>query len=111
MLEQQKKNGAVAVKFEAAYLRSLDFGPSEPQEVAQQVYAHFVKGGVPLKPDYIRLQNYLFRYIAREAGRWDLPVHIHTGGGCGTYFMLMGSNPALWNPCSMTLPCAKPISC
>jgi hypothetical protein len=95
VLELQKKNGAVAVKFEAAYLRSLDFGPPEPLEAVHQIYAHFVKGDVPLKPDYIRLQNYLFRYIAREAGRLGLPVHIHTGGGCGSYFMLMGSNPAL----------------
>jgi uncharacterized protein len=95
VLELQKKNGAVAVKFEAAYLRSLDFGPPEPLEAVHQIYAHFVKGDVSLKPDYIRLQNYLFRYIAREAGRLGLPVHIHTGGGCGSYFMLMGSNPAL----------------
>lgn len=95
VLEQQKKNGAVAVKFEAAYLRSLDFGPPEPIEAVQQIYAHFVKGDVPIKADYIRLQNFLFRYIAREAGRLGMSVHIHTGGGCGTYFMLMGSNPAL----------------
>jgi uncharacterized protein len=95
VLEQQKQNGAVAIKFEAAYLRSLDFGPTEPMEAVQQIYAHFVKGDVPLKADYTRLQNYLFRYIAREAGRLGLPVHIHTGGGCGSYFMLMGSNPAL----------------
>jgi uncharacterized protein len=95
ILEWQKQNGAVAVKFEAAYLRSLDFGPTEPRQAVQQIYAHFVKGDVPLKADYTRLQNYLFRYIAREAGRLGLPVHIHTGGGCGTYFMLMGANPAL----------------
>jgi hypothetical protein len=95
VLEMQKKNGAVAIKFEAAYLRSLDFGPAEPIQLVQQIYAHFVKGDVPLTHDYTRLQNSLFRYIAREAGRLGLPVHIHTGGGCGTYFMLMGSNPAL----------------
>jgi uncharacterized protein len=95
ILELQKKNGAVAVKFEAAYLRPLDFGPAEPLEAVQQIYIHFVKGGVPPRADYLRLQNFLFRYIAREAGRLGLPVHIHTGGGCGTYFMLMGSNPAL----------------
>lgn len=95
VLELQKKNGAVAIKFEAAYLRSLDFGVPEPMESVQQIYAHFVKGDVPLKSDYTRLQNYLFRYTAREAGRLGLPVHIHTGGGCGSYFMLMGSNPAL----------------
>jgi uncharacterized protein len=95
VLELQKKNGAVAIKFEAAYLRSLDFGVSEPLEAVQQIYARFVKGDVPLKPDYTRLQNFLFRFVAREAGRLGLPVHIHTGGGCGSYFMLMGSNPAL----------------
>jgi uncharacterized protein len=94
-LELQKKNGAVAIKFEAAYLRSLDFGPPEPLEAVQRIYQHFVKDGVPLKADYVRLQNVLFREIAREAGRLGLPVHLHTGGGCGTYFMLSGSNPAL----------------
>jgi hypothetical protein len=95
VLEMQKKNGAVAIKFEAAYLRSLDFGAAEPMQAVQQVYAHFIKGDVPIPHDYTRLQNFLFRYIAREAGRLGMPVHIHTGGGCGTYFMLMGSNPAL----------------
>ncbi len=95
VLELQKKNGAVAIKFEAAYLRTLDFGPAETQQAVQQIYAHFVKGDIPSNPDYIRLQNYLFHYIAAEAGRLGLPVHIHTGGGCGSYFMLMGSNPAL----------------
>jgi hypothetical protein len=95
VLELQKKNGAVAVKFEAAYLRTLDFGPSEPMEAVQQIYSRFVKEGVPSQAEYIRLQNYLFRVIAREAGRLGMPVHIHTGGGCGSYFMLNGSNPAL----------------
>jgi uncharacterized protein len=95
VLEQQKRNGAVAIKFEAAYLRPLDFGPPEPLEALQQVYLHYVAGGVPPLADYTRLQNALFRYIAREAARLGLPVHIHTGGGCGTYFNLLGSNPAL----------------
>ena len=95
VLEMQKQNGAVAIKFEAAYLRSLDFGPPEPLQAVQQVYGHFIKADVPIPRDYTRLQNFLFRYIAREAGRLGLPVHIHTGGGCGTYFNLMGSNPAL----------------
>ena len=99
-LESQKQQGAVAIKFEAAYLRSLDFGPvpadpaQELQEAAQ-IYARYVKGGVPPRADYIRLQNHLLRAIAREAGRLGLPVHFHTGGGCGSYFMLNGSNPAL----------------
>jgi predicted TIM-barrel fold metal-dependent hydrolase len=95
VLEMQKQNGAVAIKFEAAYLRSLDFGPAEQIQLVQQIYAHFIKGDVPPPHDYTRLQNFLFRAIAGEAGRLGMPVHIHTGGGCGSYFTLMGSNPAL----------------
>lgn len=94
-LELQKKNGAVAVKFEAAYLRSLDFGPAESMAAVQPIYQRFIQGDVPSQADYVRLQNFLFRYIAREAGRLGMPVHFHTGGGCGTYFVLLGSNPAL----------------
>jgi hypothetical protein len=94
-LELQKKNGAVAIKFEAAYLRALDFAPPEAQVLLEKVYTRYIRGGVPTNAEYIRLQDYLFHYIAHEAGRLGLPVHIHTGGGCGTYFNLMGSNPAL----------------
>jgi hypothetical protein len=99
-LESQKRSGAVAIKFEAAYLRSLDFGaiPLDQTEYlnqAQKIYSRYVKSGAPPNADYLMLQDYLMRYIAREAGRLGLPVHFHTGGGCGTYFMLNGSNPAL----------------
>ncbi len=99
-IEAQKREGAVAIKFEAAYLRSLDFGPIPQDQAAylsqaQQIYARYSKGSVPPKEDYLKLQDYLFRYIAHEAGRLGLPVHIHTGGGCGGYFMLAGSNPVL----------------
>ena len=93
-LERQKKEGAVAIKFEAAYLRSLDFEPaSEPD--AASIYARYVHGAPPAKDSYKRLQDYLFRYVAAEAGRLGLPVHIHTGAGCGGYFYLRGSNPVL----------------
>ena len=93
-LERQKKDGAVAIKFEAAYLRSLDFEPASQQDAAA-TYAKFVPGGAPAKDGYLRLQDYLFRYIAAEAGRIGLPVHIHTGAGCGGYFYLQGSHPLL----------------
>jgi len=90
-LERQKKAGAVAIKFEAAYLRSLNF--AEPDEArARKVFA---SGGTPTKADYTSLQDYLFRAIAREAGRLGLAIHIHTGAGCGSYFDLTGSNPSL----------------
>lgn len=93
-LESQRKAGAVAIKFEAAYLRSLDFEPAA-KERAAQVYARWVHAGAPTGADYTALQDYLFRYIAAEAGRLGMPVHIHTGFGCGSYFKLAGSNPLL----------------
>jgi len=94
LLEAQKKQGAVAIKFEAAYLRSLDFSPADEAQ-AQGIYKQYVKGGVPSEAQYKILQDYLMRYIAREAGRLHMPVHFHTGGGCGGYFNLQGSNPVL----------------
>lgn len=93
-LETQKQNGAVAVKFEAAYLRSLDFKRPDAA-AAQKIYAHYVTGGAPEKADYYKLQDYIFHYIAAEAGRLGMPVHIHTGFGCGGYFKLSGANPLL----------------
>jgi uncharacterized protein len=91
-LESQKKAGSVAIKFEAAYLRSLDFETPKEGE-ARRVYARFAKGGTPSKAEVLSLQDYLFRVIAREAGRLGMAVHLHTGTGCGTYFDVMGANP------------------
>jgi predicted TIM-barrel fold metal-dependent hydrolase len=88
-LERQKKAGAVAVKFEAAYLRSLDFEPATKTEAAP-IYA---RGGQPDHAAYTKLQDFLFRYIAAEAGRLGMAVHLHTGSGCGGYFDLRGANP------------------
>src|SRR5262245_12408790 len=93
-LELQKKNGAVAVKFEAAYLRALDFAPASLAD-ANRIYVRYARGGVLNKAAYTTLQDYLFRYIAAEAGRLQMPVHIHTGAGCGSYFKLSGSDPLL----------------
>lgn len=95
-LESQKRAGAVAIKFEAAYLRSLDFGDGENDD-ASKIYARYAQGGAPSKKQNIEVQNALFHAIVREAGRLGLAVHIHTGTGCGGYFDLMGANPGLLN--------------
>jgi hypothetical protein len=57
VLERQKSQGAIAIKFEAAYLRALDFAPA-PQSEASAIYA---RKGVPSISDYTLLQNFLFR--------------------------------------------------
>jgi predicted TIM-barrel fold metal-dependent hydrolase len=97
-LERQKSGGALAVKFEAAYLRALDFAEAGEAEAAR-VYARHARGtGAPSIAEYTPLQNFLFRYIAREAGRLGLAVHIHTGMGVGGYYGIGGGNPMLLEP-------------
>ena len=97
-LERQKRQGAVAIKFEVAYLRALDFASAEGVTAAK-VYEEFVRRGapdeVPSVTEYKRLQDYLFYVTAQNAGRLGLPIHIHTGTGCGRYFQTAGSNPLL----------------
>lgn len=93
-LERQKQNGAVAIKFEAAYLRRLDF--DDPEEArARAIYARFVRGGEPPASGYKALQDFLFYYIARECGRLSMAVHIHCIEGAGGYYRQSGSNPLL----------------
>lgn len=93
-LADQKAAGAVAVKFEAAYLRSLDFAAASPDD-ADAIYRRAANGSAPKPSDYTLLQNYLFRIVAAEAGKRQLAVHIHTGSGCGEFFDIAGSDPIL----------------
>ena len=93
-LERQKRNGAVAIKYEAAYLRKLDF--DDPDEAtARLTYARYVRGGQPPANNYKALQDFLFFYIARECGRLGLAVHIHCIDGAGGFYRQSGSNPLL----------------
>jgi uncharacterized protein len=92
--ERHKGGGAVAEKFEIAYLRWLNFGPA-PHDAAAGVYAKFVHAGRPSAADYKIVQDYLFAYAAREAGRLGLAIHIHVADGGGGNYDQRGSNPLL----------------
>ncbi len=96
-LERERKQGAVAEKFEAAYLRGLDFGdPSQADAAA--IYAKWASGGRPDEESYKVLQDFLFRYIAAECGRLGMAVHLHAMAGGGRYFSVAGVNPVLLEP-------------
>jgi hypothetical protein len=97
ILEQQKAGGAVAEKFEVAYLRSFDFS-DPPRAQVERIYARWVGGGVPDAADYKLLQDFLFRYIAVECGRLGMAVHLHAMAGAGSYFSITGVNPLLLEP-------------
>ena len=90
-LEENKRRGGVAVKFEAAYFRSLSFGDPEG-EVVEPIYRKYRAGGVPTADEYALFQDFIFRRIVVEAGRLHLPVHIHTNAGGGDYFNLRNVN-------------------
>ena len=96
-LERQHGQGAVAEKFEIAYLRGFDF--SDPsREDAARVYARLVNRPRPDPADYKLLQDFLFRFIVAECGRLHMPVHIHSMSGGGGYFSIAGANPLLLEP-------------
>jgi predicted TIM-barrel fold metal-dependent hydrolase len=96
-LARQRTNGAVGVKFEAAYLRALDFDDPDVAG-ARRVYARYARGGVPTNAEYKTLEDYLFRVIAREAGRQKLAVQIHVLETFGGFYSTRGSAPHLLEP-------------
>ncbi|HVT96677.1 MAG TPA: amidohydrolase family protein, partial [Acidobacteriaceae bacterium] len=99
-LERQKSQGAIAEKFEVAYLRSFEF-TNPPRSQVSRIYARWVREGSSRAPDlsdYKLLQDYLFRYIARECGRLGLVVHLHAMAGGGSYFSVAGVNLLLLEP-------------
>lgn len=88
-LERQRQGGAVAEKFEMAYLRPLDIGnPSQAE--AEAAWAG--------RGRYQALQDYIFRFIATECGRLGMAVHFHSDAGAGSYFNVSGGNPMLLEP-------------
>lgn len=96
-LERQRAGGAIAVKFEVAYLRSFDF-TDPPQDQAARIYAKYAWRSKPDPADYKILQDFLFRYIASECGRLGMAVHLHSMAGDGSYFGVAGVNPLLLEP-------------
>lgn len=96
-IERLKREGAIALKFATAYHRTLTFD-DVPQKQASRVYAKYIGGGEPTAREYKALQDFLFRYIAHEAGRLELPLQIHVGGGASGYFNQSGANPFVLEP-------------
>jgi hypothetical protein len=90
MAENQKRGG-VAIKFEAAYFRTLYF--TDPaRERAEAIYAKYRSGGAPAGDDYRLFQDYIFRVMVDQAGKLHLPMHFHSAVGIGDYFSLRQGN-------------------
>ena len=91
-LADNQKKGGVAIKFEAAYFRSLYFS-DPPREKAEEIYAKYHAGGVPSNDEYRTFQDYVFRVLIDQAGKLNLPVHFHSAVGIGDYFSLRNGHP------------------
>jgi len=91
IIEANKAAGEVGIKFEIAYYRSLRFDDPEESRSAA-IYAKYRAGGVPTGAEYRDFQDYVFRYLLREAGRLRLPVQIHTAVGGGDFYMVEESS-------------------
>src|ERR1700731_665121 len=91
-LTDNQKKGGVAMKFEAAYFRSLYFR-DPPREKAEAISAKYRAGGVPSEEDYRTFQDYIFRVLIDQAGKLNLSVHFHSAVGIGDYFSLRNGNP------------------
>jgi uncharacterized protein len=87
-----QKKGGVAMKFEAAYFRTLYFS-DPPREKAEAIYAKYHAGGVASNEDYRTFQDYIFRVLIDQAGKLNLSAHFHTAVGIGDYFSLRNGNP------------------
>ena len=96
-LQRQRRQGAVASKFEIAYLRPLDFGDPD-SSAASDVYAHYATVGTPTHAEYKTLTDYLFRVVAREAGRLGLAVHLHVLETFGGFYTAQGATPGQLEP-------------
>lgn len=90
-MADNQKQGGVAIKYEAAYFRSLYFS-DPPREKAAAIYAKYRSGGVPSADEYRIFQDYIFRVMVEQAGQLKLPMHFHTAVGIGDYFSLRQGN-------------------
>jgi len=90
-MADNQKHGGVAIKFEAAYFRTLYF-TDPPRSQAEAIYSHYHAGGVPNADEYRIFQDYIFRVMADQAGKLHLPMHFHTAVGIGDYFSLRQGN-------------------
>jgi predicted TIM-barrel fold metal-dependent hydrolase len=89
-LRSWQAQGAVAVKFWDAYLRTLRIADT-PDSHAAELYAR--GRATPLsRDDYLALQDFLWRHILLEAGRRKIPVHIHSSLGVPPFLRSLESD-------------------
>jgi amidohydrolase family protein len=105
-LDRAKTGGAVAIKSNAPYYRSLSFA-DVAREDAERLYERGAREGHLDTHDHRALQDFLFRYIVGRAGELNLPIQIHTGLGHKHHFQTIDSDPLLLDPLLADFPATK----
>lgn len=90
VLRRWQGEGAVAVKFTEAYLRTLRIADVDEQRAAA-LYAKGRDTALP-RDEYLTVQDYLWRHILLEAGTLKLPVHIHSSLGVPPFLRTLESD-------------------
>ena len=92
-LEKQKQQGAVAIKFEAAYLRSLEFEPAARAEDASAIYAEIREAARRPMPitRACKISSFATSPPKRAASIW--PFTSTPARAAAPYFNLYGSEP------------------
>ncbi|HVP61670.1 MAG TPA: amidohydrolase family protein [Myxococcaceae bacterium] len=95
-LERWVSEGAVGIDLGISAWRSLDFDEVNA-EAARSAYGRLVIGGEfgASPADLKAFQDYTFRYLAREAGRVGLVVHVKTGMSRDATGIVGNGNPIL----------------
>jgi predicted TIM-barrel fold metal-dependent hydrolase len=89
-----KADGAIAIAFEVAALRSLSIDDPSLRQ-ARRIYERYRNTTEVPEDEYRRLQDFLFHYLLREVTAIGLPVQIHTGSGVHATLRLSHANPLL----------------
>jgi hypothetical protein len=93
-LQKAKEQGAVAVKSNAPYYRSLSFAEVSTDD-AEKLYARGRQDGALPLAEHKAFQDYAFRWLMARVGELGLPFQMHTGLGARHDFVTSGSNPLL----------------
>jgi predicted TIM-barrel fold metal-dependent hydrolase len=92
-LLRMQQEGAVAIKLEGVGLQRPAAMAVDEFE-ARAIYARHAFSKEPPRREYEELRSFLVRYVAQEASRLGLVVHIHTGSDLGAGFGLRGARPS-----------------
>jgi len=89
-LRRWQRQGAVGIKFWDAYLRTLRIA-DVPESQAVILYTKGLRTALS-REEYLALQDYLWRHILHEAGKINLPVHIHSSLGVPPFLRTLESD-------------------